>query len=223
MSFNGATLSPLHTRVIGPALFREALEQSLACDPGITVVETGYRVALLLPWGWQESLTTLRREEQPRPLPVVLVLAPEPAEIVRAYRAGISALVAISEPRQVVVDALRAAAKAKAYCSPGIVASLVESHDEPVPDSLPTTLKPRPQLTNEEMEVTALVMRGLTDAAIGKRLCISPATVKYHLRKVLRKLGAARRGELAYLMLKDVDGLRSLALEESSVSSGNRA
>jgi DNA-binding NarL/FixJ family response regulator len=41
--------------------------------------------------------------------------------------------------------------------------------------------------------VLALVAQGLTNAAIGRRLCISEATVKTHLLRVFSKLGVTDR------------------------------
>jgi DNA-binding NarL/FixJ family response regulator len=42
---------------------------------------------------------------------------------------------------------------------------------------------------------------GASDAAIGQALVISSATVKSHVRRILRKLGAANRTEAVSLFL----------------------
>ena len=52
-------------------------------------------------------------------------------------------------------------------------------------------------LTPTEGEVVALAAQGLSNAAIGAQLLISPGTVRTHLRSVFGKLGVTSRAELA--------------------------
>jgi DNA-binding NarL/FixJ family response regulator len=52
-----------------------------------------------------------------------------------------------------------------------------------------------PNLTEREREVLALVAIGLSNPQIAGELSISPATVKYHVRSILTKFGAANRAE----------------------------
>ena len=47
--------------------------------------------------------------------------------------------------------------------------------------------------TDRELEVLALVARGLTNRAIGRKLSLSEATVKTHLVHVFTRLGVADR------------------------------
>jgi DNA-binding CsgD family transcriptional regulator len=51
-------------------------------------------------------------------------------------------------------------------------------------------------LTEREHEILTLAAEGLTNAEIGKRLYISPGTVKKHMENILAKTGATRRSEL---------------------------
>jgi DNA-binding CsgD family transcriptional regulator len=56
-------------------------------------------------------------------------------------------------------------------------------------------------LTARELEVLNLMSEGASNAAIGVALVISQATVKSHVRHILRKLGAANRTEAVSLFL----------------------
>jgi DNA-binding CsgD family transcriptional regulator len=56
-------------------------------------------------------------------------------------------------------------------------------------------------LTSRELEVLHLMSDGASNAAIGEALVISQATVKSHVRHILRKLGAANRTEAVSLFL----------------------
>lgn len=51
-------------------------------------------------------------------------------------------------------------------------------------------------LTAREADVLALVLAGLSDRQIADELTVSPATVRSHVRSLLRRLGAADRAEL---------------------------
>jgi DNA-binding NarL/FixJ family response regulator len=52
-------------------------------------------------------------------------------------------------------------------------------------------------LTGRERDVVALVAEGLTNKEIGRRLEISPATVKVHVERIIGKLGVADRTQAA--------------------------
>lgn len=53
----------------------------------------------------------------------------------------------------------------------------------------------RALLSRREREVVELLGSGATNAEIAKSLCVSPDTVKTHVRRILRKLRAANRAE----------------------------
>lgn len=55
-------------------------------------------------------------------------------------------------------------------------------------------------LTDRERDVVALVAEGLTNKEIGRRLGISPATVKVHVERIIGKLGVADRTQAAVLI-----------------------
>lgn len=48
-------------------------------------------------------------------------------------------------------------------------------------------------LTARELEILEAVARGLSNRAVGQELFLSDQTVKFHLHKIYRKLGAANR------------------------------
>jgi DNA-binding NarL/FixJ family response regulator len=54
-------------------------------------------------------------------------------------------------------------------------------------------------LTDREREVLAVVARGLSNADIGRELFMSEATVKAHVSRVLVKLEATNRVQVAIL------------------------
>lgn len=60
-------------------------------------------------------------------------------------------------------------------------------------------------LTNRETQVLQLVARGGTTKEIAADLGIAEVTVKWHVAKVLRKLGAASRAEAVAVATKRGD------------------
>jgi DNA-binding CsgD family transcriptional regulator len=63
--------------------------------------------------------------------------------------------------------------------------------------SLSTVVDPTSGLSTREREVYDLVCEGLSNAEIGRRLYISPSTVKVHVHHVFDKIGVRSRGALA--------------------------
>ena len=57
-------------------------------------------------------------------------------------------------------------------------------------------------ITPREREILCLLARGLSNVAIGQRLYISAATVKFHVGNVMQKLGVRRRAEAVYAASK---------------------
>ena len=58
------------------------------------------------------------------------------------------------------------------------------------------------KLTNREKEILALLVEGLTNKGIAKRLTLSNPTVHFHVSNILNKLGVSKRTEAIYLALK---------------------
>jgi DNA-binding NarL/FixJ family response regulator len=58
----------------------------------------------------------------------------------------------------------------------------------------------QPELSKREREVATLAAQGLSNAEIASQLMLSVRTIENHLHKVYRKLGVARREELASVL-----------------------
>jgi DNA-binding NarL/FixJ family response regulator len=114
---------------------------------------------------------------------LVLTTYDTDADIVRAVEAGAIGYLLKDTPRQVLVDAVRAAARGETVLAPPVAARLVSRLRAPVTE----------QLTPREVEVLGAVSRGLTNAEIGRQLFIGEATVKTHLLRAFAKLGVDDR------------------------------
>lgn len=63
----------------------------------------------------------------------------------------------------------------------------------------------KPALTLREHEILNLASKGLSNAEIAERLCLSPHTIKSHIHNLLRKIGASNRTEAASLLRSRLD------------------
>jgi DNA-binding NarL/FixJ family response regulator len=105
------------------------------------------------------------------------------ADIVRAVEAGAAGYVLKDTPLPQLLDAVRSAASGETVLAPSVAARLMRRMRQPSQ----TTVTPR------ELEVLALVARGLTNADVGRELFIGEATVKTHLLRTFAKLGVDDR------------------------------
>ncbi|RBQ22220.1 hypothetical protein DP939_04835 [Spongiactinospora rosea] len=83
---------------------------------------------------------------------------------------------------------------------PGPVALVIEPA---AASDLATMIAEAYGLTPRELEITQLVVRGLTVAEIAERLLISPHTVRDHLKAVYGKAEVSGRGELVARLFAD--------------------
>jgi PAS domain S-box-containing protein len=88
-------------------------------------------------------------------------------------------------------EAIEAVMADTSWFSRGLIEKLGSLRQSGTPDAT----APRPDLTRREGEVLRLICRGLGDAAIAKRLGLTPNTVRNHAAALYRKLGIHRRGE----------------------------
>ena len=118
--------------------------------------------------------------------------------VFEAMRAGASGfLVKHTEPAE-LVRAVRVVAEGDALLSPSVTRRLVSEFAARTkqPAGASAALA---ELTSREREVMALVAEGLTNAEIGERLFMSPATARTHVSRILTKLGARDRAQLVVI------------------------
>jgi DNA-binding NarL/FixJ family response regulator len=92
-----------------------------------------------------------------------------------------------------VVNAIRCVAQGEAVC-PARYARILFDYFASQPSSLPNT-RARKQLglTRREQQLVPLIDQGKTNKEIGNQLNISEQTVKNHIHRILRKVGAEDR------------------------------
>lgn len=160
--------------------------RALFAGPGLFDV-----VLMDLDLGDGSGIELTRELVRARPAVRVLVVSMhEDADSVgAAVRAGARGFLVKSAPPDAVERALRAVAAGEMILSP----TVAERAMRYVVGGQSSARLPFPQLTPREREVLDLVARGLDNAAIARRLSLSPKTVRNTLATVLAKLALPDR------------------------------
>jgi DNA-binding NarL/FixJ family response regulator len=143
-----------------------------------------------------KALTAL----SPAPRVVVLTTFDLDEYVFRALKAGASGfLLKDTRPRQ-LVDALRVVAAGEAMLSPSITGRLIQHFAATDADDRRRVARDRlTDLTGRERDVLIAVGQGQSNAEIGRSLFLSEATVKAYVSRLLTKLDASNRVQVAIL------------------------
>jgi DNA-binding NarL/FixJ family response regulator len=118
--------------------------------------------------------------------------------VFEALRAGASGFLLKDTTPEDLLRAIRVVADGGALLAPTVTRRLIATFAAADGGAPVDAARLRP-LTAREREVLALVGQGLTNNEIGERLVISPATARTHVGRVLVKLGARDRVQLAVI------------------------
>ena len=117
-----------------------------------------------------------------------------------ALQAGASGFLLKDTPPADIIRAVRLVADGEAMLSPSATRALIERFSaDPAASRRAAAEHALRALTGREREVAAQVARGHSNADIAAHLYMSEATVKAHLSRVLTKLGASNRVQVAIL------------------------
>jgi DNA-binding NarL/FixJ family response regulator len=108
-----------------------------------------------------------------------------------ALDAGVRGFVLKEAPLQDLTRAVDMVAGGAVYVDPVLAGVLASAESERLP-----------QLTKREREVLRLLADGLTNEEIGKRLFLSPETVRTHVQKAMRRLEADTRTQAVAVALR---------------------
>jgi DNA-binding NarL/FixJ family response regulator len=145
---------------------------------------------------------TQRLRELPEP-PQVIVLTTFhlDAYVLRALRVGASGFLLKDTPPTEIVHAVRVVAAGEAMLSPSVTRTLL-AHigDRAANDRHAAAAAGLASLSDREREVAVAVATGASNADIAAQLYLSEATVKAYVSRLLVKLDAANRVQIAILV-----------------------
>jgi DNA-binding NarL/FixJ family response regulator len=121
--------------------------------------------------------------------------------VLDALRAGASGFLLKDTPPREIVAAVHTVAAGEATLSPAVTRTLIERFvDGGADDRRALALARLQRLSGREQEVAVEVGRGQSNAEVAGRLYMSEATVKAHLSKILAKLDATNRVQVAIVV-----------------------
>ena len=161
---------------------REALERSREVPPDVVLMD--------LDMPRLDGIAATRRITAEFPDTVVLVLTSfsDRLRILGALDAGACGYLLKDASSEEVAEGVRAAARGESPLDPRAARTVLNSHVE---------ADPMEGLSSREKEVLALLVDGLPNKLIARRLEISEKTVKSHLTSIFREIGVTDRTQAA--------------------------
>jgi DNA-binding NarL/FixJ family response regulator len=111
----------------------------------------------------------------------------------RAVRDGIAGYVLKEASAMEVAAAVRAVASGEAVCPPSLCLALFERVANQNTHPASFVIRHNLGLTRREQQLVQLISHGLTNKEIASQLNLSEQTVKNHVHRMLRKVGASDR------------------------------
>jgi DNA-binding NarL/FixJ family response regulator len=191
-------------------LLREALSRILKKKPGFWVLDgsdfsaevradigsSGVHVLLLdsVPlFLAEDSAIQMLRAEVPALKIVLMGMEDDDQTFLQIVRRGATGYLLKEASSAEVVAAVRAVTGGEAVCPPRLCRVLFEYLAQQA-RSLPSNFtRSQLGLTRREQQLLPLIARGLSNKEIGARLSVSEQTIKNHLHRMLRKVGAENR------------------------------
>lgn len=118
--------------------------------------------------------------------------------------AGVDGFCLAASEREVLITSLELVMMGEKFVPGPLVHAIVSEmalsvepdQDEPMAEPLPVDPKMH-KLSKREVEILTYLMRGEPNKAIAKKLDVTEATIKVHVKAILRKIGAANRTQAA--------------------------
>jgi DNA-binding NarL/FixJ family response regulator len=165
----------------------EALKNIPRAKPDVVLMD------IQLPDGTGIECTSSITEQLPEIQVVVVTVYEDSDRIFRALQAGACGyLLKRAKPAR-IIQAIREAHEGEVPMTPEIARKVIGQFQSQV-----QTVSEVESLTARENEVLQHVKHGMTNQQIADYMCVSVATVKFHLQHIYKKLHVHSRSEAAY-------------------------
>jgi DNA-binding NarL/FixJ family response regulator len=161
----------------------EAMEEFRLHLPDITLMD------LRLPGTNGTDTLIAIRGEFPRAHIIMLTSSDSDGEIQRAMRAGASAYILKSMPKDELLNVVRAVHSGRRHIPPEVAARLAEHLGDE-------------DLTSRELEVLRFIRDGYRNKQIADQMTIAESTVNFHIKNLVDKLGANDRTHAVTIALR---------------------
>lgn len=177
-----------------------ALEKVSAANPDVVLFDSA-GIALAGP-----CLVSRMRQAGENRKTVMVGMEEDEATFLRAVGEGVVGYVLKDASAADIVRVIRAVAAGEAVCPPRFSMSLFQCAARYVAFSSQPPDKTKFGLTRREQQLVGLIRLRLSNKEIGSRLNLSEQTVKNHIHRILRKVGATDRLEIVELCQSESEG-----------------
>ncbi len=167
-----------------------ALEKVSAANPHVVLFDSP-SIALTGP-----RLVSRMRQMGETPKFVMVGMEEDEATFLQAVGEGMVGYVLKDASAAEIVRVIRAVAAGEAVCPPLFSLSLFQCAARDICFALKPAQKTKFGLSRREQQLVGLIRLGLSNKEIGSRLNLSEQTVKNHIHRILRKVGANDRLEI---------------------------
>ncbi|HSE83884.1 MAG TPA: response regulator transcription factor, partial [Thermodesulfobacteriota bacterium] len=125
---------------------------------------------------------------------ILLLHAPDERLIINSLPLGVRGFLTEASNQEQFIQAVRAVTKGEIWAEVKLITKILT---QLLPSQKGFKRLLSPELTNKEEEVVKLIVQGLSNKQIAKKLYVSERTVKAHLRNMFKKFGVSSRFQLA--------------------------
>ena len=188
---------------------RQAVELAASLTPDVIVMDVRMPV--------MDGIEATRRITAGAAKVLILTTFDLDEYVFEALRAGASGFALKSRPPEELLSGIRTVAAGEALLAPSVTRRLI-AHFTDRCQAAAKTPWGLDELTDREREVLVLVARGLSNAELAMTLHVTLPTAKTHVSRLLTKLGARDRTQLAILAYESGVVIRLLIREDDAGS-----
>lgn len=167
----------------------EAVSKCKALAPDVVLMD------LVMPDVDGAEATRLIRQECPGVQVIALTSYKEEALVEGALKAGAISYLLKNVSAEELAAAIRAAYKGRPTLAPEAAQVLIKAATQ--------AEEANKSLTSRELEILRLMVDGLSNPEIAKKLFVSRSTVKFHVSNILMKMGASSRTEAVSMAIHE--------------------
>jgi len=168
----------------------EALRQARLLHPDLILMDID------MPGCDGLAATRLIKAEMPQVKIVMLTVSASDEHLLEAVKSGASGYLLKSQSADRFLEMVADVARGGAALPPDLAARLLEAFAHQAQAVEAPAAGPPSELTARQVQILTLLARGLTYPQIGEALCLSEATVRYHLGQILDRLHLENRAQV---------------------------
>jgi DNA-binding NarL/FixJ family response regulator len=168
----------------------EALRQARALHPDLILMD------IEMPGCDGLAATRLIKAELPAVKIVMLTVSSSDEHLFEAVKSGASGYLHKSQSADRFLELIGQVARGGAALPPELAARLLDEFARQARRNETPAVTPPDDLTPRQAEILTLVARGSTYAQIGETLCLSEATVRYHMAQIMDRLHLRNRAQV---------------------------